>query len=381
MKMEFRSAVLFAVVACSGASSLLFTHSAHAQRVRTSSRTVTLAPVGFETRELKDENRRNWQNTGPRPLSTVIWYPAAAGSPMGVPAIGDAVSRAYFVQRSMAVGAEISATSPQHPLILLSHGSTSVNLSLGWLGAYLASRGYIAAAVNHHGNTSAEGQPLAQGFLMWERAADLSAVLDRLLADPKFGPRIDRNRIAAAGHSAGGATVIMLAGGQFTGEEMGRFCASPDADSSCEPRAMVEKSLKEIERLRASDPVVQASALREARSYRDDRVRSVFAMAPAVGRAFTVATLRTVTIPVFIATAKVDTVTPMASNARWYANYIPDAQLFTVPGNANHMTFGSECTPEGVRESFVCRDGEGVNRARVHEDLARRAVDFFERSW
>lgn len=38
-----------------------------------------------------------------------------------------------------------------------------------------------------------------------------------MLADPKFGSRIDKSRVFAAGHSAGGATVIMLAGGADCG--------------------------------------------------------------------------------------------------------------------------------------------------------------------
>src|SRR4030095_14430358 len=55
-------------------------------------------PVGFETREFVDATRSNWQNTGHRPLSTVIWYPAAAGSPLSVPQVGDPASRPFFVQ-------------------------------------------------------------------------------------------------------------------------------------------------------------------------------------------------------------------------------------------------------------------------------------------
>ena len=83
-----------------------------------------------------------------------------------------------------------------------------------WLGHYLAARGYIVAAVNHHGNTAAEKQRAAQGFLLyWERAKDLTVVLDKLFADPFFGPRIDRDRIGAAGFSLGGYTVISVAGG------------------------------------------------------------------------------------------------------------------------------------------------------------------------
>lgn len=337
-------------------------------------------PVGFETREFVDESRSNWQNTGHRPLSTVIWYPAASDAPMTVPQIGDPARRSYFVQRPFAVAAPLSARARRYPVVLLSHGSTSVNHSLAWLGAYLAEHGYIAAAVNHHGNTSAEGRSLSQGFMApWERVADLSALLDQLLADPKFGSRIDQRRVFAAGHSSGGATVIMLAGGQFSGDEIAKFCASaPTADANCEPRELIEKVIAELAQLRTHDPAVQASLARAARSYRDERVRAVAAMAPAVGPAFTEATLRAISVPIFIVTAKVDAVTPPATNASRYAQFIPGAQLLTVPGNANHFTFGSECTEEGRRALQPCRDGEGTDRAQVHALVARRVLEFFE---
>jgi predicted dienelactone hydrolase len=335
--------------------------------------------VGFETREFVDATRSNWQNTGPRPLSTVIWYPAAADAPLEVPEVGDPAWRPYFVQRQFAVAAPLAAQPQRYPLVLLSHGSTSVNLSLQWLGAYLAEHGYIAAAVNHHGNTGAEGQLLSQGFMApWERAADLSALLDRMLADAKFGPRIDEHRVFAGGHSAGGATVIMLAGGQFSGDEIAKFCSSKAADASCEPRELIGKAIAELAELRKHDVAVQASVARGARSYRDERIRAVIAMAPAVGPAFTEATLRGIKVPVFVVTAQVDAVTPPATNALRYARLIPDARLFTLPGNANHFTFGSDCTDEGRRALEPCRDGEGTDRAQVHEQVAERVLKFFD---
>lgn len=338
------------------------------------------AQVGFETREYIDETRSNWQNTGHRPLSTVIWYPASASSPLTVPQVGDPAWRPYFVQRELAVAAPLSTQARRYPIVLLSHGAMSVNLSLGWLGAYLAEHGYIAAAVNHHGNTGAEGQPLSQGFMApWERAADLSALLDQLLADPKFDSRIDKRRVFAAGHSAGGATSIMLAGGQFSGDEIAKFCDSAAADASCEPRELIEKAIAEFTQLRARDPAVQASIARAARSYRDERIRAVAAMAPAVGPAFTEATLHAIAVPVFIVTANADAVTPPATNALRYARLILGARLLTVPGNANHFTFGSECTEEGRRALEVCRDGEGTARAEVHELVAQRVLEFFDR--
>jgi len=85
----------------------------------------------------------------------------------------------------------------------------------GWLASFLAAQGYVLAGVNHHGNTALESYTV-QGFVCaWERAMDLTAVLDQLLQDPFFASRIDPRRIGAAGFSLGGYTVLALAGGRI----------------------------------------------------------------------------------------------------------------------------------------------------------------------
>jgi len=57
---------------------------------------------------------------------------------------------------------------------------------------------------------------LPQGFArVWERPQDLSIMVDRLLDDPIFGPRIDLRRVGAAGFSIGGYTALALAGGML----------------------------------------------------------------------------------------------------------------------------------------------------------------------
>src|ERR1051326_7140440 len=110
--------------------------------------------VGVMLRTFVDEGRKNWQGTGPRPLVTVVWYPVDAGAKLKAPDYGTPSEFAkYFVSYPLAEGAEISRQSRKYPLIVVSHGSTSSALSLEWFGYYLASRGYIVAAVNHHGDT------------------------------------------------------------------------------------------------------------------------------------------------------------------------------------------------------------------------------------
>jgi predicted dienelactone hydrolase len=141
------------------------------------------ATVGVALRAFVDEARSNWQGTGPRPLATIIWYPAASGSKLKAPDLGTAEIQKYFVSYPVAADAALSTEQKKYPLVLLSHGSTSVATSLDWLGVYLASHGYVVAAANHHGNTAAEpGGPIPQGFgAQWERPRDLS-VLRRALA-------------------------------------------------------------------------------------------------------------------------------------------------------------------------------------------------------
>ena len=49
---------------------------------------------------------------------------------------------------------------------------------MAWLAETLASNGYIAAAVNHHGNTAAEPSCQLQGFMLWsERARPIASAI------------------------------------------------------------------------------------------------------------------------------------------------------------------------------------------------------------
>ena len=257
-----------------------------------------LSPVGMTTRAFVDDSRKNWEGTGPRPLNTVIWYPVAEGSSVapfvatlengkffGDPALGK-----FFTEIPVAFDAPLLTDGQKRPLILLSHGSTSLGLSLMWLGNYLASHGYIVAAVNHHGNTAAEAQFLPQGFsLVWERPEDLTAILTKLLADPVFGGQIDPNRIGAAGHSAGGTTMIQIAGGVVNIDALVAYCNSSQSagDATCEPRDLIRQTIAQMEVLKKTDPVVQESIRHEKEPHGDPRIKAVFAMAPAIGPAFT----------------------------------------------------------------------------------------------
>jgi predicted dienelactone hydrolase len=355
-------------------------HEAIAQRDNQSS--IQQFKVGMVTRSFEDNKRKNWRGTAARPLRTAIWYPAAATATKEETIFGGAPETEVFTPVTIAPAADISTARRKYPVVLLSHGTGGSAVQIMWLGYYLAARGYIVAAVNHHGNTGAEQERTAQGFLLyWERAKDLTAVLDKLLADPVFGSRIDRERIGAAGFSLGGYTVISIAGGVFSPQTFADFCNSPQRDFTCEPQPEFPDAPRLFEELKKNDPVVKESLRHASDSFRDKRVKRVFAIAPALGSGFTAAGLSQIKIPVAIVIGQADRVAPLATNAQRYADLIHGASLTVLSGDIGHYTFLAECTQRGQTVVDVCRDAEGVDRGQVHQRVAQLAFEFFEQGW
>ena len=335
--------------------------------------------VGMVTRNFTDDKRMNWQGTAPRPLRTAIWYPAVPTATKEETIFGGAPEKQVFTPVTVAPDADISQTVTKYPLVLLSHGTGGSAVQMMWLGYYLAARGYIVAAVNHHGNTAAEQPHTAQGFLLfWERAKDLSAVLDKLLADPVFGRHIDKSRIGAAGFSLGGYTVISVAGGVFSPQAFETFCRSPERDFTCEPQPEFPEAPGLFAELKKTNRVVQESLRHAGDSYRDKRIKRVFAIAPALGGGFTKTGLTGIVIPVHIVIGQADKVTPLATNAQRYSNLIKGAKLTILPGEVGHYTFLAECTTHGKAVLDLCRDADTVNRTEVHRQVAQLAFEFFE---
>jgi predicted dienelactone hydrolase len=76
-----------------------------------------------------------------------------------------------------------------------------------------------------------------------------------------------------------------------------------------------------------------------------------------------------------------DEVTPPATNARHFASLIKGARLTVLPGAVGHYAFLAECTPNGKKAVPICRDADGVDRAVVHAEMSRLALEFFEGIW
>ena len=331
--------------------------------------------VGVTTRDFIPPEPYDWRGASTHLLRAVIWYPAVSDAREAPQWIGPPIIP--FVSTGRAAPDAEPAAGPQRPLILLSHGFGGRATDLAWLGAGLAAHGLIAVAVDHPGNNASEDITVEGYALKWLRAVDLSALIDAMRTDKTFGDRIDPGRIGAAGHSFGGYTVITIAGGITDPDRIEAFCRSPAADALCTAQpALAELRRKNLARLSA-DPTYRQRYSLAGNSWRDARVRAVFAMAPGPVPAFTPESLGAISIPVAIVAGSADEIAPAASGAEMLGKLVPHATLKLFPG-AGHFVFFDTCTAVGrLVIRGPCRDPDGIDRDAVHAETIALALDFF----
>jgi predicted dienelactone hydrolase len=309
----------------------------------------------------------------------IVWYPVASSTAEHPQAIG-APSHPLFNAGNAAQNAPLAPAPKRFPLILLSHGTGGSAPQLAWLGTALARAGFIAVAIDHPGNNGV-GDPTVQGFtLWWLRARELSMALDTMLANPTFGRRIDKTRIGAAGFSLGGYTVIALAGGRVDVAAMIERCTNDSQSASCQSPPEFPDLVPKMLALRASDPSYANALANSNVSVADPRVRAIYAIAPAMGEAVTLDSMRDIALPVRIAYGTSDRIAPPPQNALRYANWIPGAATLSIL-DVGHYTFLDSCTAAGVRTiPMACVDPPGIDRNAVHAQVAADAADFFQQT-
>ena len=156
--------------------------------------------------------------------------PIISFSPVVLPAPGRPVD--------LQLRVTVPSTGDALPIILLSHGQGRSN-SLSSLEGYAPLYEFWAA----HGFAVLQPTHLSSAFLrlpapegqelFWqERAADMVRILDHLdsieAAVPGLKGRLDKRRVAVAGHSAGGWTATMLLGASNTDPRDGSTWYKPE---------------------------------------------------------------------------------------------------------------------------------------------------------
>jgi len=341
---------------------------------------VSVFPMGFHagvtTLRFHPVAQRNWRGAQTEALDCVLWYPADAQAREVGQQFGVAGLPPLFQAGRAAPGAALARSAGKLPLVVMSHGLGGAADQFGWIGPELARHGYLVLAVNHPGNNALE-PPTPEGYLLWwERATDVSEVIDGILADSTYGSHVDGTRIGALGYSIGGETVLALAGARIDQQAFIDFCLAHPQEQTCRVPSTMNVSTPQdlLAAVRASSA---ESLARSGESYRDARIRAVFAISPAVGQAFHRSSFDYVAVPVTMVAGSVDTLAPPEQNAEQFAAWMPQAKVAVLKG-VGHYAFLDSCTTEGAGAlPQFCADG-GVDRERVHSKTTAMALSFFD---
>ena len=304
-----------------------------------------------------------------KPAHFALYYPtpdAARVIPMGP-----------FPQTVAINGAPASTIKG---LIVISHGTASTETGFATLAQTLARNGYLVASVEHVGDTwQDQSMRATQGRYFTERPRQASRVIDTVLADPQWRARITngadgRPLIGAIGHSAGGYTVLALAGGKPVLSRMRKHC---ELEAALDPvLCKLSSSISS-----ASVPAVAAADGQEEPVQADTRVRAVMALAP-LGVAFSASSLASITVPVVIYAGEKDTFLVPRFHAQWVMQNMrgTNASLQLVP-NAGHYAFMNTPTMDlPSPDGSVARDPQGFDRAAFLDRLAQESIAFFDKN-
>jgi predicted dienelactone hydrolase len=98
------------------------------------------------------------------------------------------------------------------PLVVISHGRGGSFVGHHDIAEVLADAGFIAAAINHPGDTSSDMSRSDNLSVFIERPTDIKRLIDFMLGASPAASRIDPGRIGFFGFSRGGYTGLVLVG-------------------------------------------------------------------------------------------------------------------------------------------------------------------------
>lgn len=254
------------------------------------------------------------------------------------------------------------------PVVLLSHGSGGSDLGHHDWAEALARHGVMVVAPRHVGDSFDHPEGRGSDVQLVGRPWQAVTALDTVLAHPVLGPAADPERIGAIGYSAGGYTVLALAGARPDFSLWQAHCdAHPEDQTFCPTgAASAAVSLPRITRPGWTLP-------------KETRIKAAVVMAPAA-ILYDRDGLAGVSVPMRVYRAADDEVARNPWNADVVIQDLPTPpETVTVPGG-HYIFLAPPADREAVRASGLYDDSPGVDRTAVHARIADDLITFFRRT-
>lgn len=290
--------------------------------------------------------------SGDSAVRVTIWYPTTS-----------AARTHTFGPYQLDVAMAGAPVAQRLPLIVMSHGTggsafDSVNLAMA-----LAKAEFIVAAVEHTGDNYRDRSRSFGAANFLSRPRQISTSIDFLTNTWRHKGMVDPARIGMFGHSAGGATSLIVGGGVLDWGQVIQFCISHPEDWGCRNG-------------RSQNPATnQAGPALAPIAAADPRVKALVVAAPAGTRGFAPAGLAKLKLPVQLWVAGKDAIVTDAGNV---AGLMPARPERHDIANAGHFSFLAPC-PEGLRATApqICIDQQGFDRAAFQQDFTSAIIRFF----
>ncbi len=285
---------------------------------------------------------------GNRPLPATIWYPAlnpervTEANTYQADYIGGFLPHIAHQGHALVDAAPDASVGP-YPLVVFSHGSSWTRLGYVRITEHLASYGFVVIAVDHVGNTIAEGVTNQIQAIFYRphdvtRAIDFAETLTG--TDSALAGLIDTQTVAVAGHSDGGLTALLSGGARMNMVEAAALCAGngPHTFECDEWLNDTGRTAIAREAGFTSEPVGGLYP-----SYGGDpRVKAIIPVA-ASGEIEETSDLTTLTMPTMLMLGSIDRYNPLSGEEHIYRNLPAAQKALVVFDNADHFIFFLPC--------------------------------------
>jgi predicted dienelactone hydrolase len=243
----------------------------------------------------------------------------------------------------LAVAKDAKPKQGNYRLIVLSHGTAGSSLSDHLLASTFAKAGYVVAQPLHTGDNYKDASKAGPESFK-TRPLEITQAINALAANPLFGSLFDASKVGVHGMSAGGATALSVAGGEWNMLTMIRHCGKNlDEDLGfClsgvgnDKLAQMKRRAQYLAGAMAPEAYLPAELKTLHGGANDARIRAVTASVP-LAAIFTIDSLSKIAIPVGVLAASNDEWLLPNFHSDYVLKHCKSCVSLGILPNAGHM--------------------------------------------